>query len=318
MQAGFAKRVTELCKFRNIKLQCAREGSVVRKYIRRLSHLSMPLMIASLFAAPAFALANVTGANALTAAPGKSPLEFAAHVEIARLTGDASERNQTSIPVAEYRSFSGIGAIVCSLNGARRSATAFLVGGFDIAVTVAHAFELDSGMAQPQDCDYLVYGPLGQIRERIPLARIHSQWRAQRDAFGRPDRDLAVIRLSAPAQLPQKTLSLTRFAFTGAPVSLIGFSPELTTDPQQRRLRGRVYLRPRHGCVRFSHDVDPRLISSGAPLIDRRDGVVIGIHIYLRAPSAKAPGNCNDRGNAMLLMNDWLERTLRTEIAQGR
>jgi hypothetical protein len=35
----------------------------------------------------------------------------------------------------------------------------------------------------------------------------------------------------------------------------------------------------------------------------------------LPEPTANADIGCKDRGNAMLLMNDWLARTLRAEIA---
>lgn len=288
-----------------------------REYVVRILAHSLALLLAPLLATPAFATAaNFTDKGAPSNVHGEAPLDLAASVEIARLIGDTSELARSSIPISEYRAFSGIGALVCSVDGVQHSATAFLVGKFDIAVTVAHAFEFEHRAAQPQECKYLVYGPLGQIRERIPLTQIHSQWRAQQETFGRPDCDLAVIRLAAPAHLPQKTLALSKFAFTGAPISLIGFSPHLGTDPQQRRLRGEVYPRPRNSCVRFSHDVDPGLISSGAPLIDRRDGVVIGIHDYLRPSPTKTSGSCQDRGNAMLLMNDWLEQTLRAQIAQ--
>jgi hypothetical protein len=41
----------------------------------------------------------------------------------------------------EFLSFSGIGAIVCSVDGRQHMSTAFLVGAFDIGVTVAHTFE---------------------------------------------------------------------------------------------------------------------------------------------------------------------------------
>jgi hypothetical protein len=270
---------------------------------------------ALLIATPVGAVASYTLGRPSTVIPKREPLlALASQVELARLASDSSESHRTSIPVSEYRSFSGIGAVVCSVEGVQNAATAFLVGGFNIAVTVAHVFEFDRRMAHAQECNYLVSGPLGQIRERITVAKIHSQWRSEPVAFRRPDFDLAVIRLRSPTRWPQTTLSFTRFAYTGAPVALVGFSPELGTDPQQRRLRGRVYLRAQSSCVKFSHDVIPGLISSGAPLIDSRDGVVIGIHNYLQGASTKAVG-CKDRGNAMLLMNDWLERTLRAEIA---
>ena len=43
----------------------------------------------------------------------------------------------------------------------------------------------------------------------------------------------------------------------------------------------------------------------GAPVIDERTGVIIGIHTHLRFG-----------GNGMITMNDWLESTLRSEIQQ--
>ena len=57
--------------------------------------------------------------------------------------------------------------------------------------------------------------------------------------------------------------------------------------------------------ARFTHDMDSRGIAPGAPVIDERTGVIIGIHT--RLPS---------RGNSMITMNDWLESTLRSEIQQ--
>ena len=48
--------------------------------------------------------------------------------------------------------------------------------------------------------------------------------------------------------------------------------------------------------ARFTHDMDSRGIAPGAPVIDERTGVIIGIHT--RLPS---------RGNSMITMNDWLE-----------
>ena len=49
--------------------------------------------------------------------------------------------------------------------------------------------------------------------------------------------------------------------------------------------------------------MDSRGIAPGAPVIDERTGVIIGIHTRLPP-----------RGNSMITMNDWLESTLRTEI----
>ena len=265
------------------------------------------------------AAANVASAYARTgdltgSPPSQHLLQMAANIELAELMGRATHLRGASIPLSEYRTFSGIGAVVCTVDGKRHASTAFLVGKFDIAVTVAHTFEFKGRQARPEECLYLGTGPFGQIRERIAVEAIKSQWRLQPDTFGRPDSDLAVIRLQTPVQLAQRTLSFSRFAHTGAPVALIGFSREVGVDPLKRRRRGNVYPRPGNSCVKFAHDVNSQAISSGAPLIDRRDGVVIGIHSNLRGVLPSGGTDCADRGNAMLLMNQWLERTLRAEI----
>src|SRR5690349_12516383 len=49
----------------------------------------------------------------------------------------------------EFFSFSGVGAIVCTVKGEQRNATAFLVGAFDIGVTVAHTFVDNGAWVQP-------------------------------------------------------------------------------------------------------------------------------------------------------------------------
>ena len=53
----------------------------------------------------------------------------------------------------------------------------------------------------------------------------------------------------------------------------------------------------------FTHDMDSRGIAAGAPVIDERSGVIIGIHTRL-----------NSKRNTMITMNEWLEATLRAEM----
>ena len=69
-------------------------------------------------------------------------LEFASTLQYSA-RGTASARRD-GLSSQEFYSFSGVGAIVCTVNGQQRMSTAFLVGAFDIAVTVAHTFE-DNG-----------------------------------------------------------------------------------------------------------------------------------------------------------------------------
>ena len=83
----------------------------------------------------------------------------------------------------EYFSFSGVGAVVCTVNGEQRMSTAFLVGAFDIGVTVAHTFVDNGKWVQPENCVYTTTDSLGQIRERIPVAYIKAQWESEAGAY---------------------------------------------------------------------------------------------------------------------------------------
>lgn len=226
-------------------------------------------------------------------------------------------RARATLTVREQNAFGGgIGAIVCHVDGLRRVSTAFLVGRFDVAVTVAHVFEADGQLIDDASCFYANAGPAGQIRERIAIAYIKSQWQLDPDSYGQPSGDLAIVRLRSPVRMARRTLSLTRFDYLQAPAILVGYGADLDVNAVRRKVRGQVYPRPGRSCVRFTHDIDARDIAPGAPLIDVRDNVVIGIHNRLSASSPRrAP--CRSGGNAMLVMSEWLEQALRAEIALG-
>jgi hypothetical protein len=57
----------------------------------------------------------------------------------------------------------------------------------------------------------------------------------------------------------------------------------------------------------FMHDMDASDIASGAPVIDERSGVIIGVHTQGRTRAGTTR-------NTMITMNEWLEATLRSEI----
>lgn len=206
----------------------------------------------------------------------------------------------------DYSAFSGVGVIVCSVNGESRSSTAFLVGAFDIGVTVAHTFERGDDGAEPE-CIYNTMDSVGQVRERIPVAYVKSQWDADAAAAGQPDKDFAVVRLAQPSRYAQRTMPLGRFSGSPAPAVMVGFKTDMDSDTVKRKARGTVYSR-RSGLATaeiesFAHDMDARGIAAGAPVIDERSGVIIGIHTPLAS-----------HRNTMIPMNDWLESTLRTEM----
>jgi hypothetical protein len=205
----------------------------------------------------------------------------------------------------DFSSFSGVGMIVCTLEGVSRSSTAFLVGAFDIAVTVAHTFESE-GDQQPT-CVYNSTDSLGQIRERIPVSYIKSQWEIEPGASGELSKDLAVVRLTQPSRYAQRTMPLGRFSGDAAPVVMVGFKEAGSSDTLKRKKRGRVYDKTtgiaRSSFEGFMHDMDSMEIAPGAPVIDERTGVIIGIHMRVEHSQ-----------NTMITMNDWLEATLRSEL----
>jgi hypothetical protein len=225
-----------------------------------------------------------------------------------RLTAEGNSFRRSLLSEQEYLSFSGVGVIVCSVNGKQRASTAFLVGAFDIGVTVAHTFAEDGNWAQPNDCVYTSMDSLGQIRERIPVSYIKAQWESEDGAFGQPTKDFAVVRLSQPSRYAQRTMPLGKFSGAAAPVVMVGFKSDIEADTIKRKTRGTVYERRANGLAisslaGFTHDMDSRGIAAGAPVMDERSGVIIGIHTVLAS-----------NRNTMITMNEWLERTIKFEM----
>ncbi|HSN71386.1 MAG TPA: hypothetical protein VLT59_07745, partial [Steroidobacteraceae bacterium] len=134
----------------------------------------------------AFALASLaTGA-------GNAPLTDLLHRwrdeepvvgAVAGLTGD------------DLRLYSGVGALHCEIAGEERIATAFLVGAFDVVVTVAHAFDAGERDVGASDCTFVNTGADGRVVERIRVAEFRSKWVDDPSARGSPWQDVAVARL---------------------------------------------------------------------------------------------------------------------------
>jgi hypothetical protein len=219
---------------------------------------------------------------------------------------------RSELSAKDYPSYSGVGVISCMVDGKQRTSTAFLVGAFDIGVTVAHTFTKGADGAEPSECVYNSLDSLGQIRERIPVSYVKSQWN-ETGATGQTAKDLAVVRLSEPSRYAQRTMPLGRFSGDSASVVMIGYKSDIDADSVKRKARGTVYERRENGLVvsnaaaGFTHDLDSRDIAPGAPLIDESTGVIIGIHTQ---PDASR--------NTMITMNDWLEATIRSEIQARR
>jgi hypothetical protein len=119
------------------------------------------LLFCLLLAGEAVAPAHATG----RAVPNEhSVMRLAAQIEYWKLIGGEPRADGHALTPKEYSAFGGIGAIVCRLGEQHRTATAFLVGRFDIAVTVAHVFAQDGRWIAPGSCFYKSAGPAGQAR----------------------------------------------------------------------------------------------------------------------------------------------------------
>jgi hypothetical protein len=229
---------------------------------------------------------------------------------------DTSAPRPAELSDQDVAAFSGVGLLACTVDSGIQTSTAFLVGAFDIGVTVAHTFENGRHEVAPSNCVYTSIDSQGEVRERIPVAYVRSQWDTEAGAFGQPSKDIAVFRLSQPSRYAQKTMPLGRFSGTQSPVVMVGYKADIGWATIKRKARGLAYERGGDGkaaksIARFTHDMDSRDIAPGAPVIDERTGVIIGIHTRLPDPA-----NSQGTGtrNGMITMTDWLETTLRSEI----
>lgn len=225
---------------------------------------------------------------------------------------DSSVPRPAELSDQDLAAFSGVGLIACTVDSGIQTSTAFLVGAFDIGVTVAHTFENGRNQVTPTDCVYTSIDSQGQVRERIPVAYVRSQWDTEAGAFGQPSKDIAVFRLSQPSRYAQKTMPLGRFTGAAAPVVMVGYKADIGWATIKRKASGLAYERSAESksaasVASFTHDMDARGIAPGAPVIDERTGVIIGIHTRL-------PGRGKSMDNGMITMTDWLESTLRSEI----
>lgn len=231
-----------------------------------------------------------------------------------RIDAVENARHPTELSGKDIVTFSGIGVVVCpAADGRLHSSTAFLVGAFDIAVTVAQTFE----SVEPAECSYNSIDSMGQVRERIPVSYVRSQW--DTGVEHEPSTNLAVVRLSHPSRYAQRTMPFGRFSGEAAPVIMVGYRADLGAASVKRKARGTAFERYTDGVATasveslakdfkkpapgFTHDMDSRGLAAGAPVIDERSGVIIGIH-------ARLPGS----HNTVITMNDWLEHTLRAEM----
>ncbi len=264
------------------------------------SHLWLKCALSAAVVAMAGLLAS--NSDAATRAPQLDVQdELAARYTLAlqRRSVEAAAIARFELSDQDYSAFSGVGVIACTAGAQTRSSTAFLVGAFDLAVTVAHTFQ--SAPGEPEvECLYNSMDSLGQVRERIPVAYVKTEWNAA--TASESHKDLAVVRLSKASRYAQRTMPLGRFSGAPTPAVLVGYKADVDVDTLKRKARGTVYGR-RSNAQGFVHDIASRDLAAGSPVLDERTGVIIGVH------SPNGP-----RRNTMIAMSEWLETTLRAEM----
>jgi len=303
---------------RNLRASTMLRGAVPTTLLTRMLGLALVAIAATLAMRTASAASGLctSGARCTTeqsiADKARQLAGLTAALEVASM--GYAQQHRIELSDQEFFSFSGVGALVCTVNGSPRVATAFLVGAFDLGVTVAHPFEEDGVWAKPEDCTYTSTDSTGQVRERIPVTAFKAQWQVEDGAYGATSKDFAVLRLAIPSNFAQRTMPLGRFSGSATSVSMIGFS-SLDADTLKRKTQGTVYARNNSGTLMnqgFAHDMDSSDIASGAPVVDQRSGVIIGVHTRMSATERSAEGP--PARNAMIIMNEWLEKALRVEM----
>lgn len=207
----------------------------------------------------------------------------------------------------DVRLYSGVGALHCRVDGRERTVTAFLVGAFDVVVTVAHAFADGGGSVSPEDCTFINTDSDGRIVERIGVAEFRSKWIDEPSTRGVPRQDIAVARLERISGYAQRTLPFRKFDGHPRDVAIIGYS---TTDSGPW-IKGKAQAHT--DAVVLSDaaapvpkvvwsDLIPQSTTPGAPVIDLASGAVIGVH---QGAADAVTGN-------LLVIDEWLASAITT------
>lgn len=207
----------------------------------------------------------------------------------------------------DVRRYSGVGALHCWVGGRERLVTAFLVGAFDVVVTVAHAFEGEDGIVGPSACTFVNTDAEGRVVERIRVAEFQSRWVDDPASRGSLREDVAVARLERKSHYAQHTLAFKRLDDYPRDVTVVGY---------QSRHGGEWIKGKSRALAETGNDV-PQVVWSGpapepsvcgAPVIDVATGVVIGINQARQGTT---------RGE-LLVIDDWLARAILSYMQVSR
>jgi hypothetical protein len=225
------------------------------------------------------------------------------------LDGASEDHRALAIPRLsgeELQRYSGVGALNCRVDGRDRTVTAFLVGAFDVVVTVAHAFEDAGRSITPSDCTFINTASDGRVVERIGVVSFRSKWLDDPSTRGRPGQDIAVAKLERISDFAQRTLPFKKFDGTPTEVTVVGYQ----TGRGGEWIKGKS---PALADAESTSGVEEKIVwvdrnlgpsASGAPVIDAASGAVIGVN----------QGAGDPRDGNLLVIDDWLTGAIRTYV----
>jgi hypothetical protein len=193
-------------------------------------------------------------------------------------------RNLTS---NEGNTFGAVNKVSCRIaNNRRIESTAPLIVSNTIAVTVAHAFYNEGTKSEeltPSDCEYVVYDENDKIIDRVKISTIKSRW-VEDNRYYDLTQDIALIKLERQPKGNAKPLRLeTGPSDPGTPIEIIGFHIDI--DGGQRRIfsegtiTAKTGSREEHNDTVLIHNASAVNETSGAPLIDKKTGFILGLHL---------------------------------------
>jgi hypothetical protein len=135
----------------------------------------------------------------------------------------------------------------------------------------------------PNDCEYIVYDENDKIIDRVKILTIKSRW-VDDDLYYDLTQDIALIKLERPPKGNAKPLRLeTGPSDAGTPIEIIGFHVDI--DGGQRRIfsEGTIVAKTgseqEHNDTVLIHNASAVNETSGAPLIDKNNGFILGLHL---------------------------------------
>jgi Trypsin-like peptidase domain len=221
--------------------------------------------------------------------------------------------------------FRAVNKIACRIgNGAHIETTAALVVSDQIVVTVAHAFynkDTKDEELNPDDCVYVVYDKDNDIIDRVKIAAINSRW-VEDDRYYDDTQDIALVTLDRPPEGHIKPLQLKlRPSEPGTPITLIAFHIGIDGGGSRVFSAGEIVSKlgsdQEHNDTILIHNASAVKETSGAPLIDTKTGLVLGLNTgedYQPSKAHSREFDARHNYNRGIIFDDQFERDLQAAL----